>query len=142
MEFVGQDLRTYTRVLKIKESDKNFTATIAGESHTYTLMRDRIYRSGRERLPKAYYRIGKDLPRDMLSENPGAISSVRYREIAKQKIMADLLAAFKKQTVDNMTMLLIIVFVSLIGFLAIGIFINTKFDELFEVLRTNPVILQ
>lgn len=128
--FVGEDERSYPRVIKIGADDKKFFCKVGGTEHTYTLLRNRMYRSGIERLPTLYYRIGYDLPIDMLGENEGAISSVRYREVAKQKIMADLLGSFKKPKVDNATMLIVIVCITLLGFAALGIFMDSKFKEL------------
>lgn len=136
--FTNESKQIIPRVLKLASKSETFT-NVKGVPGTYKLMRGRIYTTGGYKMPTSYYVVGQDTPMDMQEEVSGAVNSVRFREVAEQKVMADLLTSFKKTIIDNATALVISVVVTLLAALMLGVFMNDKLTKISERLP-DPVI--
>ncbi len=139
VNFTGEDRRGVSFVIKANSSDSNFELKVFDKVHKYELERDRIYRTGRFRLPTAYYVFGDSEPIDMLKTGEKSdVSAVEYAQVARNTVTRDLLSAFNTQLLSAQNIFLITIGVVAIGLLALGIFTNQKFETLTE-LHARPV---
>lgn len=132
--FVGEDKREFGVILKAHESDREFEITLYGKIHKYGLDGDRIYRSGRFRLPTSHYKVGDPVPLDMLRTNTiSDVTALDYAQVARNTVTRDLLAAFdtKFLSVQNIFMFTMIAIAA--AALGLGYFINTKFETMTEL---------
>lgn len=119
----------HVKIIKRKLSDASFDLTINGSEVKYNIRQDRTIRTGGEEMPTLIYTVGDAEPKDITGK-ASPVNSMRFREVATNKLVTDLLSSFKKTVIDNGTALIITVAVILGVTLILGIFINTKFDEL------------
>lgn len=138
VDIIGENNRSIVRVIKAETSDKNFEIEIFGEKRMFEIRRNRLYTSGTERMPKAYYYANSATPRDMSVVTGNVVSPVRYREVAKQKVVSDLINAFKKQTIDNAQALMIMAAIFLLGLLVLGGFLYSQIDEQNKLIEQIP----
>lgn len=159
-EFIT-DRGTVTRIIKVDKASDHFEAVIYGMHAMFGLDVERQRPSGRERMPKQWHYVGdvavpsKNAARMVDVERDGtrtsiplfepldmrtvtvtnATHAVEYRNAARNKVISDLLTAFRKPKIDSTTALFLTLGAMLVGFAAVGIFMNMKFDELIEVIN-------
>lgn len=113
--------------------------TIDGKPRTFEVHRSALIFTGAEEMPTLEYNAEDSSPVSRGSEER-QVSSIRFREVAKNTIMRDLLESFKKKLITNEAALIITVVVVLISTLALGIFMNDKLTKINDAV-TKPVIV-
>lgn len=106
---------------------------IFGKERELTFRRGAQFFTGPEEMPTLEYNA-EDAEPIMRGSEDRLVSSIRFREVAENTVMRDLLESFRKKVIDNATALIISVVVTLLAALLLGIFINEKISGLEEKL--------
>jgi hypothetical protein len=151
VEFIT-DRGTFTRIIKVDQSTDHFEIVISGRKYMFAVDIDRQRASGKERIPKQWHYIGDVLsgdesksetiplfePLDMrIVSVTHPTSGLEYRNAATNTVMRDLLNSFKKPKIDSTMALFITLGAMLIGFSALGVFSNSRFEDVLEALATS-----
>ena len=138
-EFTGEDRRVGAVIIKVDDSDHDFEITMFDKTFKYGIDKQRIYRFGRWRLPKSYYKISDATPRDMLDiEQDSEVAALDYAQVARNTVTRDLLAAFDTKFLNPQSIFLLTIAVIGAGIIILGVFMNQKFSEL-EDLHTPQI---
>lgn len=130
-EFIGEDRRAGSTLIKADESDRDFEIQMFGKLFKYGIDKDRIYRFGRWRMPKSYYKIGDAVPRDLLDEGEDSeVAALDYAQVARNTVTRDLLSAFDTQFLSAQNIFMLTIGIVVAAVLILGVFVNQKFTEL------------
>lgn len=98
--------------------------------------RQRIYRVGKFRIPKAYYIAHRSEPIDMLAlKLESKVSATKYQELAKNTVTSQLLKAFTPAKMSEALSLILAVAVILGGILLLGYWMNSRIEQLMDVMQ-------
>lgn len=122
------------KVIKVESTDEFFDMKIFGELRRFNIRQNNsdatyIFYTGGERMPTSEYVATDPEPRSRRGISSD-VSSVRYRQVATQKVVFDLLTVFKKPKITTTGAMMIILGVMLVGFLMLGVFFNQKIKEI------------
>jgi hypothetical protein len=91
----------------------------------------KVYRTGKFRIPIAFYNAHQSEPIDMQNlRKYSVVSATRYREIAKNTTTSQLLNAFAENPMKEAMMLFLGVAIVLGGLLLLGYFLNSRITSL------------
>lgn len=140
-EFIGEDRRSGAVIIKADESDRDFEIEMFGKLFKYGIDKERIYRFGRWRLPKSYYKIGDAVPRDLLdAESDSEVAALDYAQVARNTVTRDLLAAFDTKFLSAQNIFMLTIGVIIGAVLLLGVFVNQKFGELEDQIAVPAVV--
>lgn len=93
----------------------------------------RVYRTGRFRIPKAYYIAHRYEPINMLElKMQSKVSATRYRELARNTVTSQLLTAFTENPMREAMAFMMGVIVILGGILVLGYFLNSRIETVLQ----------
>lgn len=126
--------------MRLKKSNE-FSALVEGVRDTYHILDGgseksrRIYRVGRQRIPKSYYNAHQAEPIDMQElRKDSKVSATRYSELARNTVTSGLLDAFKEVSIREQMMQLMMVLIPLAGIILLGYFLNSRIETVIQKL--------
>lgn len=111
------------------QDGEKFQLTAFGRKRTFEIHRSALIMTGPEEMPTLEYNAFDAAPIARGKEDR-QVSSIRFREVAENTVMRDLLESFKKKVIDSATALIITVIVVLLTGFVLGIFINDKLTKI------------
>lgn len=169
-EFIT-DRGPITKIVKTDKSTDKFETEIGGYKAMFSIDSNRQLPSGIERMPKSWYFVGDvKMPPSWVDESGNVIvpkeqdrfigsfplfepldirtvtvtyptSGSEYRNAAKNKMVADLIEGFRKPRIDSQSALFIMLGAMILGFGAIGIFSNMRFEDVIELLKPASQVI-
>ncbi len=113
------------------QNGEKFKLKIFGIEREFEIERSALIMTGAEEMPTLEYNATDAAP-IMRGKEDRQVSSIRFREVAENTVMRDLLESFKKKVIDTAAALIItVIVIVLVGFV-LGIFLNNKLSEISE----------
>ena len=120
------------------QNGEKFKLKVFGEERDFEIHRSALIMTGAEEMPTLEYNASDSTPIQR-GEEERQISSIRFREVAENTVMRDLLESFKKKVIDTAAALIITLLVTVVVGFVLGIFINNKLSEISEKLPETAI---
>lgn len=132
-----------TQVVKTVQMRLKPDVTRIDLSHgSYDLDKDTVRYIGRFRLPYYEFLTGVANPvkisEDGITTYSKRVSSVGFKNVAKNVAMAQLIEAMRKGIINPVSMVIIAAVVTIIAVIALGVYINTEFTTIKEAMGIRP----
>lgn len=128
------------RIITIEKTVLTYTIRTKGiefenAGKRYRIIPDRIYRTGKLRVPTAYYKENVPDPLDLLTTPQPEIDAKSYYLAIYAHVARDIILAFT-ESLSQMQLFIILIVLMLLGFGAVYWTLGNKIDDLATIVQT------